>query len=94
VVPAQDRCLPAGDGVGEPFELGHLAGVAVVVEGDQPPAGLEGVGGEVGVSQQLLGQVGGADLALGVTCVEPGEDSGKPDASSRSWPAKSRRRIR
>jgi hypothetical protein len=54
VVPAQDWCLPAGDGAGEAFELGHPAGVAVVVEGDHPSAGLEDVAGEVGVAQQSL----------------------------------------
>src|ERR687897_3364147 len=48
-VPAQDRGFPAGDGAAEPFELGHFAAGAVLVEGDEPAAGLEGVGGEVGV---------------------------------------------
>src|ERR671918_392229 len=67
----------AGEGAGEPFELGHLATSAVVVEDDEPPAGLEGVGGEVAVAQQLLGEVGGADLALGIARVEPGEHSGE-----------------
>src|ERR671918_1546762 len=76
-VPTQDRGFPAGDGAGEPFELGHLATSAVVVEDDEPPAGLEGVGGEVAVAQQLLGEVGGADLALGIARVEPGEHSGE-----------------
>jgi hypothetical protein len=64
-VPAQDRGFPAGDGAGQAFELGHFAAGAVLVEGDEPPAGLGGVGGEVGVPQQFLGQVGGADLAFG-----------------------------
>jgi hypothetical protein len=31
-VPAQDRCLPAGDGAGEPFELVDVARVAVLIE--------------------------------------------------------------
>ena len=44
-VPAQDWDLPAADGAGEPLELGHVAGGAVVVEADEAPAGLEGVGG-------------------------------------------------
>lgn len=72
-VPAQDGCFPPGDGGGEPFELGHAAAVAVVVEGDEAPAGLEDVAGEVGLAQQFLGEVGGADFALGVAGVEPGE---------------------
>jgi hypothetical protein len=53
-VPAQDGCLPAGDGAGEAIELGHLAASTVVVEGDETPAGLEGVGGEVGLARQFL----------------------------------------
>jgi hypothetical protein len=77
-VPAQDRCLPAGDGAGEPFELGHLAAGAVVVEGHDPPPGLKGVAGKVGVAQQFLGEVGGANLAFGVAGIEPGEHAGEP----------------
>jgi hypothetical protein len=76
-VPAQDGCLPAGDGAGEAVELGHVAAGALLVEGDEPPAGLEGVGGDVGVPQQLLGEVGGADLACGVAGVEPGKHPGE-----------------
>ena len=52
-MPAQDRGLPAGDGPGEPFELGHAARVAVVVEHGEPAAGVEDVVGEVGLAQQL-----------------------------------------
>ena len=40
-MPAQDRGLPAGDGAGEPFELGHVARRAVVVEHGEAPAGVE-----------------------------------------------------
>jgi hypothetical protein len=46
-VPAQDRCLPAGDGAGDCSSSG------------------------------TSGQVGGADLALGVARVEPGENPGE-----------------
>ncbi len=76
-VPAKDGDLPAGDGAGEPFELGHLAAGAVVVEDDEASAGLGGVGGEVGVAQQFLGEVGRADFAFGVARVEPGEHAGE-----------------
>src|SRR5918994_3675949 len=74
-VPAQDRDLPTGDGAGEALELGYVAAGAVVVEGDEPPAGLEGVDGEVGLAQQLFGEVGRADLAVWVAGIQPGEDS-------------------
>jgi hypothetical protein len=83
-----------GDGAGGSFELGHLAGGAVVVEGDEASACLEDVGGEVGVPQEFLGEVGGADLAFGVARVEPGEHPGEAGGSRRSWLASSRRRIR
>ena len=53
-VPAQDRGLPAGDGAGEPVELGHVAVGAMCVEGDEPAAGVECVGGEVGLTEQFL----------------------------------------
>src|SRR5918995_3357812 len=53
-VPAQDRDVPAGGGAGEPLEFGHVAAGAVVVEDDEPPTGLQGVAGEIGLSQQLL----------------------------------------
>jgi hypothetical protein len=76
-VPAQERDLPTGDRAGEAFELGHVAAIAVLVEGDEPPAGLEGVGREVGLAQQFLSEVGGADLALGVAGIQPGEDTGE-----------------
>jgi hypothetical protein len=36
------------------FELGHVAVGAVVVEGDEASAGIEGVDGEVALAQQLL----------------------------------------
>jgi hypothetical protein len=49
VVPAQDRCLPAGDGAGQAVELGTLDGLEVVIKGDEPAAGLKGVAGEIGV---------------------------------------------
>src|ERR671910_1590588 len=56
-VPAQDRGLPAGDGASEPVELCHTAVGAVVVEGHEAPAGLEGVAGEIGLAQQFLGEI-------------------------------------
>ena len=52
-MPAQDRCLPTGDGPGESFELGHVARRAVVVEHGQAAAGVEDMVGEVGLAQQL-----------------------------------------
>src|SRR5918994_5206666 len=60
-VPAQDRWLPAGDGAGESFKLGNLAPSAVVVEGDEPPAGLVGVAGGGFVPPGPLCGGGGAD---------------------------------
>src|ERR687897_2909698 len=65
VVPAQDRWLPAGDGAGESFKLGNLAPSAVVVEGDEPPAGLDGVAGAGCVPQEVLCEGGGADPPFG-----------------------------
>ena len=53
-VPAQDRCLPAGDGPGEPFELGHAARGAVLVEDGEPAAGVEHVAGDERLAQELL----------------------------------------
>src|ERR671910_1738800 len=49
-VPAQDRGLPAGDGSAESLELGHVAAGAVVVEPGEAPAGVERVGGGVGLA--------------------------------------------
>src|SRR5262245_12564526 len=53
-MPAQDRGLPAGNGTAEPFELGHVARVAVVVEHGVASAGIEDVVGGEGFAQQLL----------------------------------------
>jgi hypothetical protein len=53
-MPTQDRRLPADDDAGKPIELSYAAGVTVVVERGEPSAGLEGVGGEVGLAQKLL----------------------------------------
>src|SRR5918994_5539505 len=75
--PAEDRDFPAGGGAREPLELGHVAAGAVVVEDDELPTGLEGVAGEIGLSQQFLGQVGGPDLAAGVARMKPSEYPGE-----------------
>ena len=53
-VPAQDGDFPAGDAAGEAFSLGHVAVVAVVMEGDERAAGVERVVGEVGLAQEFL----------------------------------------
>ena len=74
---AQGRGLPAADGAGEPFELGDAARVAVLVERGEPPASFEDVVGEVGLAQQLLGQVAVGHLAVGVADVEPREHPGE-----------------
>ena len=53
-MPTQDRCLPAGDRAGQPFELGDVAGVPLVVEDGESSAGLEHVLGAERLAQQLL----------------------------------------
>jgi hypothetical protein len=57
---------------GEPAELGHLGVGATLGGGHQAPAGLAGLGGGVGLAQQLLGQHRGRHLAVGVAGREPG----------------------
>ena len=46
----------------------------MVVERDESPAGVEGVGGEVGLAQEFLGEVRGADFAVGVAELEEHEE--------------------
>src|SRR2546423_5919357 len=53
-VPAQDRGLPAGNRGGEPFELVHVAGVAVLVEHGEAAAGVEDIVGGERFPQELL----------------------------------------
>jgi hypothetical protein len=81
-VPAQDRDLPAGDGAGGPFEFRHFAG-AVVIEDDQPPAGVESEVGEVSLAQKFVGEVGGAGFASGVAGIQQARTRAKLAASSR-----------
>lgn len=83
-MPAQDRDLPAGDGASEPLELGHVAGRAVVVEDDEALAGLERVGCCQALATELLGQVGGADLTVGIPSVEVIEDAAETGRPRRS----------
>jgi hypothetical protein len=77
-VPAEDLVLPPPDGGGEAAELGDVGTPAVDVEALEPPSSLALRAGGVYLPQQLLGEVGGADLAGGVAGVEPGLNASPP----------------
>jgi hypothetical protein len=77
-VPAEDLVFPAAHGGGEPAEFDDVGLGAVGVEPLEPstrswlgPAGVQ-------LPQQFLGQVGGADLALGIAQREGGVDASPP----------------
>ena len=51
----------------EPTTLAHLAAVAVPVEALEPTPGCSEGARRVDLAQELLGEVGSGDLAIGIT---------------------------
>lgn len=66
----EDLVTPSVDSAGEAGDFGDLSLGAPVKEHDQPPTGVGWVDRRVDVSEELLGDPRGADLAVGIAGLE------------------------